>query len=596
MEMYINIAYLIAAVCFIYGLKMLSHPRTARNGNFISSFGMFIAVIATLTIGLESGTLQLDWTMIGIAIAIGSVIGAFFAIKVEMTQMPQLVAIFNGFGGGASALVACAEFGSSTETFTLIAIALSIVVGTLTFTGSFIAFGKLQGFVSGQPITFGGQQPLNALLAILVITSSIFMIMKDDYVDSKNLPNNSIYLNDSGELLYNTANDFSMFQIEVHGDSDFEVFGGESEENKFYIASTKINNYESVIIEGVTSGKKIPKGKGILLKIKSDNNIKINGIGILLDETKGITPDNAKSLSYFVPKNNDYINNSDIAFYVLIGLAALLGILLVIPIGGADMPVVISLLNSYSGVAAAMTGFVLVFAGNTSAGNALIICGSLVGASGIILTKIMCKGMNRSLANVIFGAVGGEIEGGATGSGKEVNIKSYSTEEAAMIFDAAEKIIIVPGYGLAVAQAQHGVRELAEHLESMGKTVLYAIHPVAGRMPGHMNVLLAEANVPYEQLKDLDEINPEFEDCDVALVLGANDVVNPAARTDQSSPIFGMPILNVDKSRTVIINKRTMNTGFAGIQNELFGYDNSIMVFGDAKDMLTQLLSDIKEL
>ena len=464
METYINIAYLVAAVCFIYGLKMLSHPRTARNGNFISSFGMLIAIVATVGLGSDS----ISWSMIGIALIIGSIIGAFFAIKVEMTQMPQLVAIFNGFGGGASALVACAEFGNGNETFTAIAIALSIIVGTLTFTGSFIAFGKLQGFISGQPITFAGQQPLNALLALVLIASAVLMIMGGEYMM--------------------------------------------------------------------------------------------------------------------------------IAFYVLIGLAALLGIFLVIPIGGADMPVVISLLNSYSGIAAAMTGFVLVFAGNQSAGNALIICGSLVGASGIILTKIMCKGMNRSLANVIFGAVGGEVEGGGSGSGKEVNIKSYSTEEAAMIFDAAEKVIIVPGYGLAVAQAQHGVRELAEHLESMGKQVLYAIHPVAGRMPGHMNVLLAEANVPYEQLKDLDEINPEFEDCDVALVLGANDVVNPAARTDQSSPIYGMPILNVDKSRTVIINKRTMNTGFAGIQNELFGYDNSIMVFGDAKDMLTQLLSDIKEL
>ena len=459
----INIAYLIAAICFIYGIKMLSHPRTARNGNFISSFGMLIAIVVTIILGTD---LSAMWIVIGMII--GSIIGAFFAIKVQMTQMPQLVAIFNGFGGAASALVACAEFykndGSSD-----IAIVLSIIVGTLTFTGSFIAFGKLQGFISGQPITFKGQQPINALLAILVISSSVFIIM-------------------GGSYLY-------------------------------------------------------------------------------------------------------------IAFYVLIALAALLGILLVIPIGGADMPVIISLLNSYSGVAAAMTGFVLV--GNPkyqAAGNALIVCGSLVGASGIILTKIMCKGMNRSLANVIFGAVGGEVEGGASGIGKEVNIKSYSTEEAAMIFDAAEKIIIVPGYGLAVAQAQHGARELAEHLELMGKKVLYAIHPVAGRMPGHMNVLLAEANVPYEQLKDLDQINPEFEDCDIALVLGANDVVNPAARTDQASPIYGMPILNVDKSRTVIINKRTMNTGFAGIQNELFGYDNSIMVFGDAKDMLTQLLADIKEL
>ena len=252
------------------------------------------------------------------------------------------------------------------------------------------------------------------------------------------------------------------------------------------------------------------------------------------------------------------------------------------------MPVVISLLNSYSGVAAAATGFVLM-------NNALIISGALVGASGLILTQIMCKGMNRSLANVIFGAVGGDA-GGASEKAQDLNIKSYSTEEAAMIFDAAEKVIVVPGYGLAVAQAQHAVREVAELLEEKGKTVLYAIHPVAGRMPGHMNVLLAEANIPYEQLKDLDEINSEFEDCDVALILGANDVVNPAARHDTSSPIYGMPILNVDKARTVIVNKRSMNPGFAGIQNELFGFDNTIMVFGDAKDMLNDLIGDIKEL
>ena len=276
------------------------------------------------------------------------------------------------------------------------------------------------------------------------------------------------------------------------------------------------------------------------------------------------------------------------AFFVIVILALILGVGLTIPIGGADMPVVISLLNSYSGIAAAATGFLI-------SNNALIISGSLVGASGLILTNIMCKGMNRSLANVIFGAVGAESEGGSS-DGKEMNIKSYSTTEAAMILDAAEKIIIVPGYGLAVAQAQHVAREVAESLEAMGKTVLYAIHPVAGRMPGHMNVLLAEANVSYDVLKDLDEINPEFEDCDVALILGANDVVNPAARHDQSSPIYGMPILNVDKSRTVIINKRSMNPGFAGVQNELFGYDNSIMVFGDAKDMLNDLLKEVKEL
>ena len=463
-ELFIDIAYLVSAVSFIYGLKMLSHPKTARNGNIIASLGMLIAVIATVYLGTN-----LDFYKILIAMTIGSIIGAFFAIRVEMTQMPQLVAIFNGFGGAASALVASAEFFKTLNSaeeptlFLILTITLSVLIGTLTFTGSFIAFGKLQGLITTKPVTFTGQQILNAILAIIM-----------------------------------------------------------------FIAAYLMPTY------GVNS------------------------------------------------------------FYLIIGLSALLGILLVIPIGGADMPVVISLLNSYSGIAAAMTGFVLVQT-NPSAGNALIICGSLVGASGMILTQIMCKGMNRSLANVIFGAVGGEAEA-SSGSGKQLNIKSYSTEEAAMIFDAAERVIIVPGYGLAVAQAQHAVREIADFLEEKGKKVLYAIHPVAGRMPGHMNVLLAEANIPYESLKDLDEINSEFKNCDVALVLGANDVVNPAARTDKSSPIYGMPILNVDQSQTVIINKRTMNTGFAGIQNELFGNDNSIMVFGDAKDMLVKLLSDLKEL
>ena len=467
---YLDLAYLVSAICFIYGLKMLSHPKTARNGNMIATLGMLIAIVTTVL----SGTM-LNIKMIAIAMVVGSIIGAFFAIRVEMTQMPQLVAIFNGFGGGASALVASSEFiknsdslfmpGTEVSMLLLVSIILSLLIGTLTFTGSFIAFGKLQGLVTTKPVTFTGQQLFNAIIAVVIIIAS-----------------------------------------------------------------------------------------------------------------------------YMIPT---YGLNS---FYTIVFLSGLLGILLVIPIGGADMPVVISLLNSYSGIAAAMTGFVLYGAGEQSAGSALIICGSLVGASGMILTQIMCKGMNRSLANVIFGAVGGDDSSGDSSEGQQLNIKSYSTEEAAMIFDAAEKIIVVPGYGLAVAQAQHAVREVAEFLEGKGKKVLYAIHPVAGRMPGHMNVLLAEANISYEQLKDLDEINPEFEDCDVALVLGANDVVNPAARSDQSSPIYGMPILNVDKARTVMVNKRSMNAGFAGIQNELFGYDNTIMIFGDAKDMLTQLLNDLKEL
>ena len=449
-----NLFYLISAICFILGLKRLSHPKTARSGNFLAALGMLVAIAATL-----ASSSVLDLKLIAIGVGIGSVIGLLFATRVQMTEMPQMVAIFNGLGGAASAFVASSEFFKVNDLGIIICI--SVFIGTLTFSGSFIAFGKLQGIISGRAITFSGQQILNALM------------------------------------------------------------------------------FASIVALG-----------------------SVQQLGILPDST---------------------------IFYVIVLLALLLGIGLTIPIGGADMPVVISLLNSYSGIAAAATGFLI-------NNQALIISGSLVGASGLILTNIMCKGMNRSLANVIFGAVGAESSSGGSSDGKEMNIKSYSTTEAAMILDAAEKIIIVPGYGLAVAQAQHVAREVADTLEAQGKKVLYAIHPVAGRMPGHMNVLLAEANVSYDVLKDLDEINPEFEDCDVALILGANDVVNPAARHDQSSAIYGMPILNVDKSRTVIINKRSMNPGFAGVQNELFGYDNSIMVFGDAKDMLNDLLKEVKEL
>ena len=457
---YTNLFYVAAAVLFILGIKRLSSPKTARAGNALASVGMLIAIVATV-----SSFGELDYKLIAIGMIIGSIIGATFALRVEMTQMPQMVAIFNGFGGGASALVATAEYFSKfgtvdQSTFLVTTIILSIFIGTLTLTGSFIAFGKLQGFISGQPIVFKGQQILNAFIMIGLIVFGFYT-----------------------------------------------VFSGSNEMN---------------------------------------------------------------------------------TFYVVIALSALIGITLTIPIGGADMPVVISLLNSYSGIAASATGFVLM-------NNGLIIAGALVGASGLILTNIMCKGMNRSLANVIFGAVGLNSSEGSS-EAKQISIKSSTTDEAAMILDAADKVIVVPGYGLAVAQAQHAVREVAEQLEAMGKKVLYAIHPVAGRMPGHMNVLLAEANIPYELLKDLDEINPEFEDCDVAIVLGANDVVNPAARHDTSSPIYGMPILDVDKSRTVIVNKRTMNPGFAGIQNELFGFENTVMVFGDAKEMLNTLHKDLKEL
>ena len=452
---YTNIFYVLASVLFILGIKKLSHPKTARSGNFLSACGMFVAIVSTLI-----ANDNIDLQMIIIGMIIGSAIGALFAQKVEMTQMPQMVAIFNGFGGSASALVAAAEFlnSGSISTFTLSSIMVSIFVGTLTFTGSFIAFGKLQGFISGQPIVFPGQQALNAILALTLFGFGIYAV---------------------------------------------------------------------------------------------------------------ITP---SEINYF---------------YGLIILSALIGITLTIPIGGADMPVVISLLNSYSGVAAAATGFVLM-------NNGLIISGALVGASGLILTSIMCKGMNRSLANVIFGAVGLEQDSGGDSSQKQVTIKSYSTEEAAMIFDAAEKVIVVPGYGLAVAQAQHSIREVAELLEEKGKKVLYAIHPVAGRMPGHMNVLLAEANVSYDVLAEPDDVNPLMDTVDVCIVIGANDVVNPDARENEGSPIYGMPVIEVDRAKTVFILKRSMAAGFAGIDNPLFLKENSRMLFGDAKESISTLVSEFK--
>ena len=454
---YTNLAYVLAAILFIMGIKRLSSPKTAQSGNTIASLGMLVAIIATV-ISFE----LLDFKLIAIGMIIGTIIGATFAIRVQMTQMPQMVAIFNGFGGGASALVAAAEYFTKygtveLNTFITATIILSVFIGTLTFSGSFIAFGKLQGFVSGKPIVFRGQQILNAIIAISLIV-----------------------------------------------------------------------------------------------------------IGSLI--TTGIN----QELSFF---------------YLIIILALLLGITLTIPIGGADMPVVISLLNSYSGIAASATGFVLM-------NNGLIISGALVGASGLILTSIMCKGMNRSLSNVIFGAVGLEEET-SNDTEEQISVKSSTTDEAAMILDAADKVIIVPGYGLAVAQAQHAAREVAEQLEDMGKTVLYAIHPVAGRMPGHMNVLLAEANVPYDEVYEQENINNDFASTDVAFVIGANDVTNPVAKTDPQSPIYGMPILDVEKSKSVLFVKRSLSPGYAGIDNDLFYRDNTLMLFSDAKKMTEDIIKSL---
>lgn len=454
----IDFIYLISAVLFMLGIKNLSSPATAKFGNKLSMAGMAVAIIATLASPDIFG-----YTMIIIAIAIGAAIGGYAAVKVEMTSMPEMVALFNGCGGAASALVAMAELTGHTEAFagfTMITLLLSVIIGSLTFTGSIIAYTKLQGIISTRPITYPFQQVVNA---------------------------------------------------------------------------------------------------GI--------------VGLTL------------FLAYSVFQNPDNI----LAFCLIILLALSLGVLAVIPIGGADMPVIVSLLNSYSGLAVSMTGFAL-------NNNALIIVGSLVGASGLFLTKIMCDAMNRSLANVLFGAFGSVDDSAAVeDEGPAGSMKGLEVEDVAIALENADSLIIVPGYGMAAAQAQHVTRELGDYLAEEGLEVRYAIHSVAGRMPGHMNVLLAEADVSYDQLYAMEDINDDFSTTDVVLVIGANDVVNPAAKTNPSSPIYGMPILEVYKSRTVIVLKRSMNVGFAGIENELFFKDNTMMLFGDAKASIQKLLSAVKE-
>ncbi|MFP6605036.1 MAG: NAD(P)(+) transhydrogenase (Re/Si-specific) subunit beta [Myxococcota bacterium] len=458
----IQVAYLASAVLFILGLRMLSSPKTAPRGNLMAAVGMFIAVVATL---VSSGVVDYRWIALGAAI--GGGLGAVAAMRVAMTAMPQMVALLNGLGGAASALVAGADLLSKISQGVLpsgivpTAIVLSVLIGSVTLTGSMIAFAKLQELMTTAPITYPGQQVVNALIGLGVIALGVMLVM-----DPTALP----------------------------------------------------------------------------------------------------------------------------VFWGLMGIALLLGVLLVIPIGGADMPVVIALLNSYSGLAACATGFVL-------DNSALVISGALVGASGLILTKIMCDAMNRSIGNVLFGAFGAAPEA-VTGGGDgepQGNVTSYTPLDAAVIFSNARSVIIVPGYGMAVAQAQHAVRELADILEEKGIEVNFAIHPVAGRMPGHMNVLLAEADVPYERLVEMDQINPQFPETDVALVIGANDVVNPAARSDTDSPIYGMPILNVDRAQHVFVIKRSMNPGFAGIQNALFFNDNTMMVFGDAKKVVIALGEAVRD-
>lgn len=458
MQIIIYLVYLIASILFIFGIKRLGSPKTARNGNMLSSLGMFLAIVITL---FDQQILTFEYIIIGVVV--GSAIGAVMAIKIQMTGMPQMVGLLNGFGGGASALVALSEFykGDISDISILVTIVLSILIGAVTFTGSFIAFGKLQGFVTGKVVKYPLQNPINVLLILAVVAAGVVFVIDPTRVD-------------------------------------------------------------------------------ILLGILS--------------------------------------------------VSLLLGVLLVLPIGGADMPVAVSLLNSYSGLAASMTGFVL-------QNNLLIIAGALVGASGIILTIIMCKGMNRSLMNVVLGGWEDAGSGGAApGDGPKGDAKSVDAEELAMILDSVQSVVIVPGYGMAVAQAQHAVRDLANILEKKKIDVRFAIHPVAGRMPGHMNVLLAEAQVSYDKLFALEDINDDFPNVDVAIIVGANDVVNPAARHDETSPIYGMPILNVDYAKTVVVNKRSLNVGYAGIQNELFFYPNTLMYFGSAKEAMSKLVNELKEL
>ena len=463
MDVVVDLSYLVASVLFILGIRGLTHPRTAVRGNLLGASGMLIAVITTLLDSqvFGSGLGSLGFILAGIAL--GGGIGATLAIRIQMTAMPEMVALLNAFGGGASAFVAGAVLVDTAipGAQALVATVASGIIGSVTFWGSLVAFDKLRGLLlPDAPVTFPGQQVLNGILALVALGFGAWLVVD-------------------------------------------------------------------------------PSATG--------------------------------------------------AYLAIVAIASILGILLTIPIGGADMPVAIALLNSYSGLAAASTGFVL-------SNNILIITGSLVGASGIILTRIMCKAMNRSLINVLVGAIGAENEDAADADTiYEGRIKRTSAEEVAMLLDTAKRVVIVPGYGLAVSQAQHQLRDLASLLETRGVEVEYAIHPVAGRMPGHMNVLLAEADVDYDQLKEMDVINPSFGQTDVSIVIGANDIVNPDARTNPKSPIAGMPILDVDKSTSVVVIKRSLSPGFAGIPNPLFAADNTLMLFGDGKQAILELLAAVQE-
>ncbi len=484
----IDLAYIVASVLFIFGIKRLGKTETARSGNLLSSLGMLIAVIAVFCeegtmaswhtgAADDSGWIQNGYLWCGLAIAVGAIIGAVWSKVVKMTGMPELVALFNGFGGLSSLLVATAEFFKEGSNHTLsadnavseVSLYLAILIGAITFTGSVLAWGKLSGKISGRPVLFKGQQFVNALILLAVVAGFVC-----------------------------------------------------------YLAAPWI-------LPGTCAWTGLPSQTVIIL--------------------------------------------------AAIFVSLLMGVTVVLPIGGGDMPVVISLLNSLSGLAAALAGFVI-------NNNVLVVAGCLVGASGVILTVIMCKAMNRSIGNLLFSGFGAAETSGSKKAGDYVEPKAVSVEDAYLVLEAARSVVFIPGYGMAVAQAQHVVKELAAKLEANGAEVNFAIHPVAGRMPGHMNVLLAEADVPYEQLKTMDEMNPFMPMQDVAIVIGANDVVNPAAANDKSSPIYGMPIIKAEEARTVFVLKRGKGKGFSGIENELFTKENTRMIYGDAKATISALSNE----
>jgi NAD/NADP transhydrogenase beta subunit len=590
MNPWINLAYLVAAVLFILGLKGLTHPRTAVRGNLMGASGMLLAIIVTL---FAQGILNFWLILLGLLI--GGGIGALMATRVQMTQMPQMVALLNGFGGIASALVAGAALseavfrlnvaqgrlaGPGTQVFQFtVATFASGLIGAVTFWGSLVAYGKLEG-ITGEQI----QQRLGFLTRGRQSGS-----MPDQEEKTEEKTEEQAGSESESEPQAQTAPEPEpepQAQAQTAPEPEPEPQAQTAPEPEPEPQAQ--TGSQATSTNGAPEKPEPPKKPQTAIEPAQEQKLmgrwqQINRTLTTKPAAKGVLLGICVLLGLFLV----FVPTAVPVYWLLLIVASFLGWYLVMPIGGADMPVVIALLNSYSGLAAAATGFVI-------ENSILIITGSLVGASGLILTAIMCRAMNRSLTNVLFGVWVPESDTGGDDI-YEGKTKSTSPEEIAMMLDGARRVVIVPGYGMAVAQAQHAVRDLTNLLESRGTEVEFAIHPVAGRMPGHMNVLLAEADISYDKLKEMDEVNPTFEQTDVAIVIGANDVTNPVARTDPNSPIAGMPILDVASARSVIVVKRSLSPGFAGIPNPLFAADNTLMFFTDAKRGMLDLVNAVKE-